>query len=180
MRLRIIAGDRGGRFIEVPPGARPTPERVREAWFAALGERVRGARVVDLFAGSGALGIEALSRGAEHAHFVESARRAAGVIRENLEVLGLAERGTVVRRDVFAFLESAGEAGFDLALADPPYAGDASERLLRRFRAEPFARLVCIEHGAGTDLEEAWWSRRYGDTRVSCFTSDPMPDPREP
>ncbi len=180
MRLRIIAGERGGRFIQVPPGARPTPERVREAWFAALGERVRGARVVDLFAGSGALGIEALSRGAEHAHFVESARRAAGVIRENLEFLGLTERGTVVQRDVFAFLESPGADGFDLALADPPYAGDASERLLRRFRAGAFAPLLCVEHRAGADLAEAWWSRRYGDTRVSCFTSDSLPDRTEP
>jgi 16S rRNA (guanine966-N2)-methyltransferase len=104
VRIRIIAGELGGRYIEAPPGrrTRPTAERVREAWFSALGDRLEGATVVDLFAGSGALGLEALSRGAARVHFVETDRRAAESIRRNVQDLGVRDRSRLVRRDVFA------------------------------------------------------------------------------
>ncbi len=120
---RIIAGSVGGRRISVPPkGTRPTTDRVREAIFGKLDAEgaVAGARVFDAFAGSGALGIEALSRGAAEVVFVESAAVAAKVISENLRSLGLEDQGAIVRSEVLAFLRFDGEA-FDLAFLDPPY-----------------------------------------------------------
>ncbi|RLT22364.1 MAG: 16S rRNA (guanine(966)-N(2))-methyltransferase RsmD [Candidatus Aquidulcis sp.] len=119
--LRIIAGDHRGRRIAVPPvGTRPMADRVRESLFAVLDPRISGARFADLCAGSGAVGIEALSRGAAHALFVERSRDAAGIIHKNLTMLQLTERATVQCADVLAALQ-AGEVTFDLIVADPPY-----------------------------------------------------------
>ena len=117
--MRVVAGEFGGRRLAAPParGTRPTADRVREALFSMLGD-VSGLRVLDLFAGSGALGIEALSRGAASATFVESDPRAAAVIRENLAALGA--EGEVKRQDAVVFL-AAQRGTFDLVLADPPY-----------------------------------------------------------
>jgi 16S rRNA (guanine966-N2)-methyltransferase len=120
---RIVSGSVGGRRIRVPPrGTRPTADRVREAVFARLDSRgaISGSRVLDAFAGSGALGLEALSRGAARATFVESNRAAARVVEANLVSLGLDGLGHVVQASVEAFLGS-GEEAFDLALLDPPY-----------------------------------------------------------
>ena len=125
--MRVVAGRHRGRPLEAPPGrdTRPTADRVREALFSILGD-VTGSRVLDLFAGSGALGIEALSRGAASATFVESDRRAAGVIRANLESLG--ESADVVVRDALRWLGSApAGTSYDLVLLDPPY--DSAPRL---------------------------------------------------
>jgi 16S rRNA (guanine966-N2)-methyltransferase len=128
--LRIVAGSHGGRRIETPPGrsTRPTSDRVREALFSILGDAVEGARVLDLYAGSGALGIEALSRGAAGATFVDSDERAARVIERNLAELRM--DGRVHRRDVGAWLD-ADHDPFDLVFADPPYssAGRTAQRL---------------------------------------------------
>jgi len=172
VRLKIIAGSLGGRSIQAPTGrgTRPTAARVREAWMSALGPALEGATIVDLFAGSGALGIEALSRGARHVHFVESDRAALGTLRANLDRLDLTDHATVVPRDVFWMLESAGEH-WDVALADPPYMGGDAVRLLGRFRKDPFATYLWIEYAARTGElgEKASWTRRYGDTRVSRF-----------
>lgn len=124
--MRVVAGELGGRRLRTPPGSgtRPTAERVRAALFDRLGRDVVDARVLDLYAGSGSLGIEALSRGAARATFVEQGARALGVLRRNLEDLGLAARGRVlasaVRRAVAA-LGAAGEC-FELVLVDAPYA----------------------------------------------------------
>lgn len=178
MRLRIVSGELGGRFIEAPPGrtTRPTSSRVREAWFSALGDRVADARVLDLFAGSGALGLEALSRGAAHAHFVESDRRVLVTLRRNVEALGVEDRATLVPRDVFEYLEGVDDAEepFDLALADPPYATQATERLLERFAEGPFASLLCVEGTADGPAPRgrAEWTRRYGDTRLTFYSPE--------
>jgi 16S rRNA (guanine966-N2)-methyltransferase len=183
MRLRIVAGELGGRYIEAPRGrrTRPTSERVREAWFNALADRLPGARVLDLFAGSGALGIEALSRGAQRAHFVEADRRAAEVLRRNLSALGLEKRAGLTVGDVFAYLrrlEGAKEP-FDLAVADPPYAGPEPLRLAGAFRRAPFATLLCIEHAPGVlDREErVVRRRRYGDTELSFLAAERAVEP---
>ncbi len=171
-----MAGELGGRFIEAPRGhrARPTSERVRESWFSALGEQVRGARVLDLFAGSGALGIEALSRGAARVQFVEADRRVASVLQRNVAALGIGPRARVTKADAFAFLRTSPTDRFDLALADPPYRGDAARRLAERFHAKPFARLLCVEHppGALDGVEGVVWRRRYGDTELTFLAAD--------
>ena len=120
--MRIVAGAYRGRRIEAPRGhsTRPTSDRVREALFSILGP-IDGVRALDLFAGTGALGIEALSRGAAEAVFVESDAQAVAAVRRNLEALGV--DAPVHRRDAFSWLESAatGEEAFDLVFADPPY-----------------------------------------------------------
>ncbi len=130
--LRIVSGSAGGRRIDVPPGSstRPTSDRVREAIFNALESlgAVHGSRVLDGFAGSGALGIEALSRGAAHATFADTDSRATGVVSENLRTLGLAGAAVVLTRPTERSLAPGGP--FDLVLLDPPYAYDGWEGLL--------------------------------------------------
>ena len=133
--MRVVAGEAGGRPLIAPEGTntRPTSDRVRESIFNMLFSlgATEGSHVVDLYAGSGALGIEALSRGAASCTFVEQDRNAVAVIQENLSVLGLDDRATVVQADVLVWLErqSAEAQPFDLALIDPPYADEPWEAL---------------------------------------------------
>ena len=183
MRLRVVAGELGGRVIEVPrrPGLRATSGRVREAWFSALGVRIHAAAVADLFAGSGVLGIEALSRGAARVDFVEADRPLAEALRRNLQALGLVERSRVLRADVFATLDGAGGRGWDVVLADPPYREGLAVRLATCFRERPFAGLLCLEHdpGALSAVPDAIWSRRYGDTELTFLEAGRPDDERD-
>jgi 16S rRNA (guanine966-N2)-methyltransferase len=122
--MRVVAGTaKGVRLTTVPRGVRPVSDMAREGLFSSLGERVPGARVLDLFAGTGALGIEALSRGAVEAVFVERSRAASAAIHRNLELTRLGDRALLVGVDVRAFLSRHDKDGapFDLVLADPPY-----------------------------------------------------------
>jgi 16S rRNA (guanine966-N2)-methyltransferase len=123
--LRIVAGTLGGRRLKAPAGraTRPTSDRVREALFSILGD-LTGDRVLDLFAGSGALGIEALSRGAAEAVFVDDDPKAIAAIRDNLEALDLTAK--IHKRDALAYLSNASDGPFDLVFLDPPYSS-ASE-----------------------------------------------------
>jgi 16S rRNA (guanine(966)-N(2))-methyltransferase RsmD len=130
--MRIIAGSARGIPLKVPARlTRPSTDRLREALFSILANRVPGASVLDLFAGSGALGLEALSRGAESAVMVDASRGATEVIADNLEKARLGGRGTGVKRDVFDFLRDS-QRSFDLIFADPPYASKARDDLARR------------------------------------------------
>jgi len=119
--MRVIGGTAKGRRLHAVPGSttRPITDRVKEALFNILGADVVDARFLDLFAGTGSVGIEALSRGAAHVDFVEWAGKAVATIRRNLRETGLAERATVIRRDVFAFLETA-EGPYDIIFLAPP------------------------------------------------------------
>src|SRR6185503_15187487 len=110
-------------MIKAPAGdsVRPTGDRVREAWMSIVNASLPDAKVLDLFAGSGALGLEALSRGAREAHFVENAARSLEVIAKNITALGAGERAIVHRADVLKFLEKLADDRFDVAFADPPY-----------------------------------------------------------
>ena len=125
--MRVIAGSaKGLRLAAVPDGTRPLADRAREGLFSSLGEAVRAARVLDLFAGTGAVGIEALSRGADRADFVDSSAAAVRTVRENLRRAGLADRATVLRRDALRFV--LGDPGpFDVVFLDPPYATPPGE-----------------------------------------------------
>ena len=133
------------RPLKAPPGARPTADRVKEALFSILGDRVPDARVLDLFAGSGALGIEALSRGAAHATFVDDDARAIATLRTNLPD---ADRATVVRRSATAFLRDAREQ-YDLVLLDPPY------RLAPRLGPELSALVAAVLAPGGLAVSES-------------------------
>jgi 16S rRNA (guanine966-N2)-methyltransferase len=177
--MRVIAGRWGGRRLQAPPGVatRPTSDRVREALFSVLGARVEGARVLDLFAGSGALGLEALSRGAAEATFVDSAPAAVRAVRANLAALGI--EAEVRRADARRFLGSASAAArqYDLVLLDPPY------RLAGRLGPELTAALPAVlAPGAAVVAEsdrrapltlglELHDERRYGDTLIRIHGS---------
>ncbi len=178
--MRVIAGALRGRRLFVPKrGVRPTADRVRESLFASLGD-VTGASVLDLFAGSGALGIEALSRGAEFVVFVEKSTPSLAVLSRNLEALELQDRSRVLRRDVVQGLRRLAREGldFDLVLADPPYASGEAERVLREVAGQGLLRpggTLVIERGrrhpvrpvAGLALVE---QREYGDTVIERLT----------
>lgn len=175
--MRVIAGTHKGRRLEAPKGAhtRPTGDRVREAAFALLGP-VDGASVLDLFAGSGALGIEALSRGARQCLFVDDDRAACRAIRQNLERLELT--GAIVDcRDVVAVLRErrARGARYDVVLADPPYGRwDAFEQALGELVPGVLAAdgVVAVESDARTEPQlplDLVTTRRYGSARVTIF-----------
>ncbi|HEX6106320.1 MAG TPA: RsmD family RNA methyltransferase [Gemmatimonadales bacterium] len=166
--MRIVGGSFGGRRLAVPKAGRvrPTADRVREAWMSILGRELDGARVLDLYAGSGALGLEALSRGASTADFVELHPASLEALRANIAALGVADRTRVHRGDALRFAERLDPGAFDLALADPPYAHDAAQRLAALFRRTPFARILSVEHRAD-DRIDGDESRRYGDTALT-------------
>ena len=180
-RPRIIAGEAGGRRLAVPAGeaVRPTSDRVKESLFSALGPgRLVGARVLDLYAGSGALGLEAVSRGAAEALLVDRDPAAARAIRANVDTLGFDGRA-VVRLVPVATLLTGPRPGdpFDLALLDPPYdtpGGDVEEVLRRLVEGEWVGSdaTVVVERAAASPplvWPAGWgstWERCYGDTLV--------------
>jgi 16S rRNA (guanine966-N2)-methyltransferase len=173
--MRIIAGEWGGRRIKAPGGrgVRPTTDRTREAWMSILGARIPGARVLDLFAGSGALGLECLSRGAREVVFVEKVRGALGALERNVNELGAGERARIIRGDAFRYLEGLAPLSFDLALADPPYDRGYAARLLEKFRSVPFAKELWVEHRTDEKLPDLpeLRHRRYGDTTLTWTTA---------
>lgn len=175
--MRIVAGEWGGRRIRTPVGdaTRPTTDRVREAWMSILAPRLPGARVLDLFAGSGALGLEALSRGAAETVFVEKNKRALGVLRDNIAQLSAGPRARVVAGDVRTFLDRLEPTQlFQVALADPPYEQGWAARLLERFHQDPFARELWVEHRTGEPIPPlpGLAQRRYGDTTLSHLVQE--------
>lgn len=165
---RIVAGTFGGRRLAVPADSRvrPTADRVREAWFSILGSVVVGARVLDLCAGSGALGLEAVSRGAAEATLVEINPASLAAIGTNVEALGVADRVRVIRQEALRFVRRLGPRAYDLALADPPYGIGLAERLAAAFRMVPFAGILAVEHRA-TEPVAGDETRTYGDTAVT-------------
>lgn len=182
--MRIIAGSAGGIRLECPDGiARPMMDRVRGAVFSSLGDAVQDARVTDLFSGSGALGIEALSRGAASCTFVDTHRKAAQAIRDNLGRAKL--RGTVRQQDVAAFVATAPEASFDLVFADPPFALDAAEKAhpARLMDSGVLARCLApggifvvelpIEPPAADGAWELLRCRAYGQAWVAFYRRKP-------
>jgi 16S rRNA (guanine966-N2)-methyltransferase len=171
--VRIVAGRWRGRRIKAPAGTRtrPTADRVREAWMSIVQPRLPGATVLDLFAGSGALGLEALSRGASSATFVELAAASLRALRENIETLGAGAAATVRRADALRFAEALPAHVYDVAFADPPYGTGAAARLAALWLETPFARLVGIEHEAREPMPAGGDARRYGGTVITFFTS---------
>lgn len=177
--MRVIAGTAKGHPLGAPTGhgTRPTADRVREAVFSSLQTVIVGMRVLDLYAGSGAVGIEALSRGAEAATFVERDRRACATVRANLATTRLADGAEVLARDVRSAVPDLATAGatFDLVFLDPPYKVDPDE--LREVLASVpdvlapggLVRLEQAAKGPDADWPEALLvtrERRYGDTRI--------------
>jgi 16S rRNA (guanine966-N2)-methyltransferase len=165
--LRIVAGQFGGRRLVMPKDARvrPTADRVREAWMSILGDELAGARVLDLFAGSGALGLEALSRGAESVTFVELHPPSLRALQDNIRALGAEAATTIHRGDAMRFAQRLAPGAFDLVLADPPYTLDLAAELVALFRRNPFGRILSVEHSSSLALDGD--TRRYGDTAIT-------------
>ncbi len=183
--MRITAGEYRGRRLRSPRGSetRPTSDLLRQAIFNVVGPRVAGARVLDLFAGTGALGVEALSRGAAEATFVERDRAALASLQGNLTDLALSARARIVPGDALAAIAALARAGdrFDCVLIDPPYAGDLARQCVETLApggilSENAVLLVQAFHK--TDLPERAgalsraWQRRYGETRLTLYRKE--------
>jgi 16S rRNA (guanine966-N2)-methyltransferase len=175
--MRIVRGSLGGRVLRAPHGAdtRPTSEKVREAIFNILPD-VEGMQVLDLFAGSGALGIEALSRGAAHATFIDQAKPALAAVRGNLRELGLEARSTVIAGDAVAMAARHVPASpWQLVFVDPPYRSDLAVRAVQTLAHLAPEAVIVIEHDRRNAPPDALGSllrtdqRRYGDTLVSFY-----------
>jgi len=172
--VRIVAGRWRGRIIDAPGGAavRPTLDRVREAWMSILQKDIPGAKVIDLFSGSGALGLEALSRGAVSAAFVENNSASLRILRANIEKLGASDSAKVHRADALKFVEKFGPGSFDLAFADPPYAGGGAARVAAHWLQVPLASILSVEHAASDFMPAGGETRRYGTTAITIYRSE--------
>ena len=172
--LRIVGGRWKGRRLKPPEdySVRPTADRVREAWTSIILADLVDARVLDLFAGSGALGLEALSRGARSVDFVESSDRVLKTLRENISALGAEEHSRVHRMDAMRFLNSAGKAAYDVAFADPPYRKDLARDVVLQWQRIPFAAVIGVEHAATEVMPDGGDTRRYGDSAITFYRSD--------
>lgn len=176
--MRVITGSARGRSLRTLEGmdVRPTTDRVKEGMFSSVQFELEGARVLDLFAGSGQLGIEALSRGARSCTFVDAAKRSCDIVRDNLRTTGLEAAAQVSCMDFASFLSSCGDS-FDLVLLDPPYGQKQLPKALALLqdRLSPGGRILC-EHSREEELPEEAGSLvrgkvyRYGRTRVTAYT----------
>jgi len=175
-KLRVAGGEARGRRLKTPKGIRPTQGIVKEAMFNLVGPAIDGVYVLDLFAGSGAIGIEALSRGAAGVTFVDHEPRGLAILRQNLEVLDLKSLGQVVRADVVRWLESSPDqlkqAGY--VFMDPPYEDPILDRALKAIDRVVTAATVVVEHSRRQELPALTRmhvdrQRKYGDTMVSVL-----------
>ena len=172
--MRIVAGRWRGRRINAPPGSRvrPTLDRVREAWMSILQLDLPSARVLDLYAGSGALGLEALSRGAVTADFVEKDPKSLRVLRENIDALGALDVATIHRKSALPFAEALGVLAYDIAFADPPYATADAAKLAECWIDLPFSRVLSIEHAAKLAMPIGGDTRKYGSTAITFYRTE--------
>ena len=169
--MRIVAGRWRGRRISPPTDARvrPTADRVREAWMSIVQPYLPDARVLDLFAGSGALGLEAVSRGAAHADLVEVSATVFRAIQKNAATLGAGRELAVHRTDALRFIEQLAPNAYDVAFADPPYDHGLAAAVVERWLAVPFAALLGVEHAAKETLPGEPDTRRYGSVAISFY-----------
>jgi len=169
--VRIVAGRWRGRRLVAPKGdaVRPTADRVREAWMSIVQPALPGARVLDLFAGSGALGLEALSRGAGHVDLIERAAASLRAIAANVEALGATELVTVHRLDAMRFVADLRPHDYDVAFVDPPYDLGLATAIAEAWLATPFAELIGIEHRIHEKLPAGGETRRYGGTGITFY-----------
>lgn len=169
MALRICSGIYGSRRIESPKGIRPTADRVKEALFSALGHTLHGKKVLDCYAGSGALGIEAISRGADSAVFIEQSRECCRIIQRNVENLGITSQTKIIHSDARAFVQNASSSKYDLILIDPPYnKGLASGLAPHVYELVELGGVLVIEHTPDEIIPlEPWKTKVYGGTKIT-------------
>jgi 16S rRNA (guanine966-N2)-methyltransferase len=159
--MRIIKGKWAGRRLTSPPDrrVRPTIENVRDEWLALLEAEFAGGRVLDLFAGTGALGLEAMSRGAKYADFVETRPASLHALKANVAALHVRERTRIFRKDALPFATALAPGSYQVAFADPPYRSGQLDRLIDIWKANPFATVLTVEHASDHPLApgaETW------------------------
>ena len=176
MNIRLISGEFGGRLLDAPPGRRmhPMGERIRNALFNSVGSEVKGARVLDAFAGTGAVGLEALSRGAEHVTFIERDKLLQKILAGNIERLGVQDRTTLVRASVNSWLNTHEDEQFDIIFADPPY-HDPQFSTAAKLQGllKPSALMVLSHPGKGEVLSQNGVvvvdNRSYGNAGLTFY-----------
>lgn len=175
--MRIVGGKLAGRHLTSPPDrrVRPTAEHVRDAWLAYLQPRLAGARVLDLFAGTGALGLEAISRGAAHADFVETRPASLHALKANVAALHLREKTRIFKKDALPFAAALEAGAYDICFADPPYESRMLDRLIEIWMQTPFAATLAVEHAVDHELAPGGRRRVFEDTAVTVYTADPIP-----
>lgn len=176
MNIRLISGEFGGRLLDAPPGRRmhPMGERIRNALFNSIGSEIQDARVLDAFAGTGSVGLEALSRGAEHVTFVERDKLLQKILAGNIERLGVEDRTKLVRTSVNNWLETSQHEQFDLILADPPYHDSQLSTVKKLFSLlKPGALMVLSHPGKGEVLTKTGVvvvdNRSYGEAVLTFY-----------
>jgi 16S rRNA (guanine966-N2)-methyltransferase len=168
--MRIVGGKWADRTLVSPGGrVRPTAEPVRDAMMQLIGDTVQGARVVDLFAGTGALGLEALSRGARYCDFVENGPAALHSLKANVAALRLREKTRIYDRDAIPFVERLDADRYDIAFADPPYGSRKLDRIVRYWQAVPFAGVLVLEHAADHEDLPRGTRRRLDDSAITML-----------
>lgn len=168
--MRIVGGKWAGRDL-VSPGARvrPTAEAIRDRWVTAIEPDLEGARVLDLFAGSGALGLEALSRGARTVDFVEDGAPSLHALKANVAAFRIGKRARIYKRDAIPFVERLEAGAYDIAFADPPYGSAKLDRVVRRWLRVPFSRILGVEHAADRPPPGRGKRLDFEDTRVTIY-----------
>ena len=169
--MRIVGGRLEGRDLVSPRDfrVRPTAEEVRAALLDAMAGDVRGARVLDLFAGTGALGLEAISRGARTADFVEFRPSSLHALKANVAALGLRRQTRVFKRDAIPFADALVEDSYDVAFADPPYGSRILDRVLDAWSRRRFARVFAVEHDPSHDLPAGALRLTFPETLVTVY-----------
>lgn len=182
--MRIVGGKWAGRKLTSPGGrTRPTAEAVRAAWLALLEPQLKEARVLDLFAGTGALGLEALSRGADAVDFVENGPASLHSLKANVAALGVRDRTRIFKKDAIPFAAGLEEAGYRIAFADPPYGSRMLDRLVEIWRERRFAEILAVEHAADQELPSGGRRYDFEDTAVTIYPADatgPLPTSFKP
>ena len=169
--MRIVAGKYAGRDLASPQDqrVRPTAEPVRAGLLDLLAPDLADARVLDLFAGTGALGLEAISRGAKRADFVELRPDSLHALRANVALLRLRERTRIFKRDALPFAAALSPDSYDIAFADPPYNSRMLDRLIEGWQATHFARVLAVERARGHVLPAGGYSRTYDDSVITIY-----------
>ena len=169
--MRIVGGKFAGRDLTSPNDfrVRPTAEHVRGAVLEMLAPEIVGARVLDLFAGTGALGLEALSRGARSADFVETRPASLHALKANIVALRMRDRTRVFKRDALPFAAALGEGSYDLAFVDPPYGSRMLDRVIESWQRSRFARVLVAEHAADHTLPAGGQRRDFEQTAVTLY-----------
>jgi 16S rRNA (guanine966-N2)-methyltransferase len=168
--MRVIAGKWSGKNLMSPAGrVRPTTEAMRDAWISLLEDDLQGASILEIFAGSGAVGIEALSRGAKNCDFVENNPSALHALKANLASMRVKDRTRLFKKDAIPFVARIDKIAYDIALADPPYGSRKLDRIVKQWVHSPFSKIFAFEHSPEHDLPVQGESKQVGDSIVTIL-----------